>query len=139
MAILHRLRERLFGKHPQRLLLAKELVTSVIDLAKNNYPNEFVALVHGVIGKDIIADYLLYQTYKSSRHSATIHQSYDFPMLAGSIGSVHSHPGGNEPSSADLQFFSKSGIVHIIIGMPYNQETIAVYDNLGRRLRFEVI
>jgi proteasome lid subunit RPN8/RPN11 len=43
------------------------------------------------------------------------------PLDTHMAGSAHSHPNGVlRPSAADLNFFPKSGNVHIIVGPPYD-------------------
>ena len=56
------------------------------------------------------------------------------------VGSVHSHPSGNyNPSSADLQLFSKHGTTHMIIGFPFTPGTWRGYDGAGNPRKLEIV
>jgi len=56
------------------------------------------------------------------------------------IGSVHSHPGyDGSPSDADLHFFSKNGLFHLIIAQPYTLDSISAYNSFGELIDFKVI
>ncbi|HEX7467943.1 MAG TPA: Mov34/MPN/PAD-1 family protein, partial [Methanobacterium sp.] len=62
------------------------------------------------------------------------------PLIDDTVGSVHSHPGYNaSPSDADLYFFSKNGLFHLIIGQPYNESSIYAYDSFGEFLSYKII
>ncbi len=115
------------------------LIYDIIQAAKNNYPNEFVALLGGYIkNKKLIIDSLIYQESYNSRRSVLMRMN--LPLLHGTFGSVHSHPSySNRPSDADLRFFNKRGFVHLIICQPYNFENIEAYSNNGERLNFKII
>lgn len=125
-------------KRVESVVLEREVVESIIGLAKDTYPNEFIAFLDGEIKDGVLrVESLVYQPYWASRNStATI---IDFPIGMRVFGSVHSHPGpSNQPSNADLLFFSKHGAVHMIIKTPYAPEDIAAYDSHGRRISFDV-
>ena len=56
------------------------------------------------------------------------------------VGSVHSHPSTNKnPSNADLNMFSRTGNIHIIVGHPYNDASWVCYDAEGSRKELDVI
>jgi proteasome lid subunit RPN8/RPN11 len=62
------------------------------------------------------------------------------PMVTGTIGSVHSHPGNSAlPSNADYQFFSKNGLVHFIIAEPYTEDSMVAYDIVGQPIEYRII
>ena len=54
-------------------------------------------------------------------------------------GSVHSHPGPSaQPSGADLKTFSKNGLFHMIVCLPYSLETFMAYDKYGQPISYTV-
>ena len=48
------------------------------------------------------------------------------PLDPSIVCSVHSHPGQARPSRADMEFFSKFGKVHLIVGYPFTPGSIWV-------------
>jgi len=54
------------------------------------------------------------------------------------VGTAHSHPSGDlTPSPTDLNRFL--GRVMVIVGFPYREEDVAVYDGRGRRVGLRVV
>jgi proteasome lid subunit RPN8/RPN11 len=120
-----------------RIIVSKELIDNISEMAKQAHPKEFVAFLDGKISdKKLLLDKLTYQEYTSTKNSAmpTFHFS-DKSFY----GSVHSHPGySNKPSSEDRKFFRKTGIIHAIICMPYSAESIIFYNHEGEELIVEI-
>ena len=55
-------------------------------------------------------------------------------------GTAHSHPGySNEPSDADLDFFSNMGGVHFITCQPYDRSSWRAYNSRGEQMDLEII
>jgi proteasome lid subunit RPN8/RPN11 len=121
-----------------RVALDAGVLEDIIEFAKSNYPNEFLAILSGEISQDTLTiNGLLYQHFFASRSSALTR--LNLPMLSGAVGSVHSHPSSStRPSRADLQFFAKTGVVHFIIGAPYREQDMACYDFEGNTRDFSV-
>ena len=119
--------------------MKQDVLENICIFAKQNHPNEFVAIIGGKVReKKLIIDELFYQEFVSSKHSASF--SSFLPNAAHGVGTVHSHPSSNRtPSNADLFFFSKKGGVHFIIGYPYAYDTISCYDVSGNELVFSVV
>ncbi len=117
--------------------ISDAVLQDIIDFAKANHPKEFVAFLSGkIIKKTLEVQGLVYQPYVSDENEAVLWTQ--LPLLSGSVGSVHSHPGNNNrPSNADLKIFSK-GLINISICKPYNRESIAVYDGAGRKLPYGI-
>jgi proteasome lid subunit RPN8/RPN11 len=123
----------------ERVIIDREVIDNIVELAKQTYPKEFIAFLEGKTRKKILRIYgLVYQEYFANP-SYTVYK-FNPPIISGIVGSVHSHPGpSNHPSAADLHSFSKRGMVHMIIRMPYAAENIQAYDKNGNRISFEVI
>ena len=117
-----------------------EIIEEILILAEQSYPNEFVALFEGEIDEEVLKiKKLVFLPGETSNQGATLN-TLMLPPNMKIIGSVHSHPGpNNHPSTADLHFFSKMGLIHMIIAEPYNIEDIATYNSFGERIRCEVI
>jgi len=122
----------------EKVVVKKEVVEDIIGIARQTHPLEFTALLSGSIQKKTLRiTGLVYQQYQASEHSTAMHMN--LPILHNTFGSVHSHPGySNRPSGADLRFFNKHGIFHLIICMPYTQESMQAYDKNGNRVEFDV-
>lgn len=117
-----------------------EVIDEIINIAKESYPNEFMALLEGKVNENILRiTGLIFLPGETSNEGAVM-QVFMQPLSTNSIGSVHSHPGYNaNPSDADLQFFFKKGIFHMIIAEPYNRESIKAYDNYGNLIDFKIV
>ncbi|MDO8661032.1 MAG: Mov34/MPN/PAD-1 family protein [Candidatus Woesearchaeota archaeon] len=118
----------------EKVSITKEALSDIIALAKANHPRESSAFLAGKIsGKILRITHLLFQNFYSDNSSAWIEQR--LPLLSDAVGSVHSHPSGsNSPSRADLEFFAKTGTVHIIVCFPYHLKNIRLYDINGKPL-----
>jgi len=127
--------------------ISRELAENICELAKKAHPKEFIALLRGNIrrikqgdknNKILVLESLVYQTYKSASDVAVILPH--FMTHTDTVGSVHSHPGpSNTPSDADKLFFSKNGMVHLIISRPYRREDIAMYAFDGRKIEYNIM
>ncbi|MBU1321632.1 MAG: Mov34/MPN/PAD-1 family protein [Nanoarchaeota archaeon] len=136
-----------------KIIIDKEVIDNIIELAKQTYPKEFIAFLEGKTENPKFSEYsqkanksrkkvmrvygLAYQEYYANEHSTL--SKINFPITSNIVGSIHSHPGpSNRPSNADLHFFSKRGLVHLIIKTPYRTEDIQGYDVNGNPITFEV-
>lgn len=117
--------------------IEKDVIENIMLLAKENDPKEFLAFLDGKIeNKRLNITGLIYQEYYASESSAA--PIFHFPDKS-FYGSVHSHPGNsNRPSQADRQFFSKIGIINIIICRPYAIENIRFYNHEGEEIDVEI-
>lgn len=118
----------------------REVIEEIMNIAKESYPNEFMALLEGKIeGHVLKITGLIFLPVETSNEGAVM-QVFMQPLTTKSIGSVHSHPGYSaDPSDADLQFFSKKGIFHMIIAEPYTRDGIRAYDSWGNLVDFREI
>ena len=122
----------------EKVVIDKEVIDNIVELANQTLPKEFIAFLEGKIKNKLLHIYgLVYQEYFANP-SYTVYK-FNPPVASNLVGSVHSHPGpSNYPSKADLQSFSKHGMVHLIIKMPYSAENIQAYDLRGNRINFEI-
>jgi len=120
--------------------IERELIEYIMNIAKESYPNEFMALLEGKIeGHVLKVTGLIFLPVETSNEGAVM-QVFMQPITTNSVGSVHSHPGYSaDPSDADLHFFSKKGIFHMIIAEPYSIESIIAYDSFGNAVDFKII
>lgn len=126
--------------HFDEVQIDREVANEIMNIAKESYPNEFMALLEGKIEDKILKiTGLIFLPVDTSNEGAVM-QVFMQPLSTNSIGSVHSHPGPNaSPSDADLHFFSKKGLFHIIIAEPYNLESIKAYDSFGNLVNFKTV
>jgi len=122
----------------EKIIIEREVINAILELAQMTSPKEFVAFLEGRQEKKELRVYgLAYQEYIANEHSTLAR--INFPITSKIVGSVHSHPGPrNTPSRADLQFFSKRGMIHLIISSPYREQDIRGYNANGNKVRFEV-
>lgn len=118
----------------------QEVVDEMLNIARKSYPNEFAALLQGKVEDDVLhIDGLLFLPGETSDKGAVMN-IFMMPLIDEGVGSVHSHPGYNgNPSGADLHFFSKNGLFHLIIAQPYDETSIFAYNSFGDRIHFRVI
>ncbi|MFH1239989.1 MAG: Mov34/MPN/PAD-1 family protein [Candidatus Diapherotrites archaeon] len=113
-------------------------VETIINSARNVYPNEFIALL-GASGTDKVIDELVMVPATYGRNYSSI-KTWLVPFDRSIMGSIHSHPGiRNSPSQGDLRAFAKFGNIHFIISYPYNLESLRVFNVRGNELEFEVV
>lgn len=142
-SLFQRLMSYLLGtdkKLYQEVNIDQEVVDEILQIAHEAYPNEFAALLEGKITDNVLhIDGLLFLPGETSDRGAVMN-IFMRSLVDEGIGSVHSHPGYNgSPSGADLQFFSKNGLFHLIIAQPYNEDSIFAYNSFGQRVDFKLI
>lgn len=117
----------------------QEVLESVIYYSYESFPNEFLALFDGEIKDDILyITGLIFLPCETCSTGAVFHSDMVPPTLK-YWGSVHCHPGPSaQPSGADLQTFSKHGVFHMIVCLPYSLETFRAYDKYGDPMEYTV-
>ena len=117
----------------------REVLDSVIYYSKQSYPNEFLAFFDGKIeNRKLYLTGLIFIPGETGNTGAVIHSEMLPPTLK-YWGSVHSHPGPSaRPSGADLTTFSKYGVFHMIVCLPYSLETFMAYDKYGNIAEYSV-
>jgi len=105
--------------------------------ARSTYPDEFICFhraYDGVIKEMVLVPGSIY----GESHSFI--NDWMSPIDFQKSGSAHSHPGySNEPSDADLNYFSHMGGVHFITCRPYDRRSWKAYDSVGRVTDLELI
>lgn len=117
-----------------------EVLEDIMNIARESHPHEFVALLEGKIKDEVLTiDGLVFLPAEASNEGAVM-QIFMRPLLTTTVGSVHSHPTPNaSPSPADLHFFAKNGLFHIIIGFPYEEYSIGAYNGFGEPADYQVV
>lgn len=117
----------------------REVLDSVIYYSKKAYPREFLAFFDGKIKDKILyITGLIFIPGETCETGAVVHTEL-LPMNAKYWGSVHSHPGPSaRPSDADLKTFSRNGVFHMIVCLPYSLETFKSYDRYGNHMDYTV-
>jgi proteasome lid subunit RPN8/RPN11 len=124
----------------QEIQIDREVVDEIIQIARESHPLEFVAMLEGKAHKGVLKiDGLIFLPGETSNQGAVM-KTFMMPLSTGAVGSVHSHPIPNaSPSTADLYFFAKNGLFHMIIAEPYTEDSIRAYDTFGQEVGFQVI
>lgn len=134
--------DRLFGgrRRPiRRVLLDGEVLDDLLGAAKTSYPKEFGALLEGDLEGDVLEINGFILPLTLSGKDNVLMKIGMLPSTTETIGSIHSHPGPSAlPSSADIHFFQKRGLVHFIMANPYVRSKVRGYDRWGRSLRFSI-
>ena len=116
--------------------IKKTVLQSIMYLSKNNYPNEFGAML--VSDDFIINDIYIIPATKENSNSVVIRTDL-VPMSIKVVGSVHSHPSGfGRPSIADINFFSRK-FINIISYPPFNLNDFKAYNKQGVLINLEII
>lgn len=124
----------------QEILMDREVVEEIIQIARESHPFEFAALLEGKVKKGVLkVNGLVFLPGETSNQGAVM-KTFMMPLTTGTVGSVHSHPiPSGEPSTADLQFFAKNGLFHLIIAYPYTEDSILAYDTFGEIISYKLI
>ncbi len=118
----------------------QEVLDEMLQIAQESYPNEFVAMLQGEVKEDVLHIHGLLFLPGETSDSGAVVNLFMMPLVDESIGSVHSHPGyDGSPSDADLHFFSKNGLFHLIIAEPYTEYSVYAYNSFGEKVDFQTI
>ncbi|MDD1757892.1 MAG: Mov34/MPN/PAD-1 family protein [Methanotrichaceae archaeon] len=110
--------------------IARDTLKFILETSRSSMPMEFAGLLQAE--NEIITDVLILPGTETSRINAMV-RLYMMPNMS-IVGSAHSHPSSNiKPSQQDLQFFSRTGDYHIIVGPPFDEKSWVCYDVLGAR------
>jgi proteasome lid subunit RPN8/RPN11 len=116
--------------------IARETLQFILEVCKSSAPREFAGMLSAKV--DVITEVIVVPGTESSDESAVM-QLFMLPNIH-TVGSVHSHPSGNtRPSDADLELFGRKGLVHIIVGAPYDINSWTCYDKDGNQIKLEVV
>ncbi len=116
--------------------IRKELLQALIEIARENHPHEFFALLTGKKG---VIEEFVYIPFQQGEDYASFNTSL-IPLGMRIYGTVHSHPSSSpRPSHQDLATFSSYGSVHIIIHYPYCSDCWKAYDSAGKEVEVEVV
>ena len=120
--------------------ITKKCLNLILECAKSSFPNEFGGLLRiDKEKKDTIAELVMIPgTISGDAHA--IFRLHMLPIDFSIVGTVHSHPSySNHPSEADIQFFRKTGKIHIIVANPFNIKSWKAYDFNGDEIDLFVI
>ncbi len=116
--------------------IRRDVLRFALEIAKESYPNEFIALLTWKKG---IIEELVFLPFQAGETSAIIRMDM-LPLGYKIYGTIHSHPSPNcSPSPQDIQMFMKYGAVHIIVCYPFTENSWACYDKGGNPISIEVI
>lgn len=127
-------------KRFREILMEREVVEEIVQIARESHPFEFAALLEGKVKEGVLkVDGLVFLPGETSNQGAVM-KTFMMPLTTGTVGSVHSHPiPSGEPSTADLQFFAKNGLFHLIIAYPYTEDSILAYDTFEEIISYRLI
>jgi len=109
----------------------------ILEASRETYPNEFSAALRAEDGI-IVEVVMLPGTLQGE--AAAILQLHMLPANYGAVGTVHSHPSGViRPSEQDLRLFDGFGLVHIIVGEPFANDSWHAFDAFGNPIELEVL
>jgi len=119
------------------ILIKREALEFILGVSREVYPKEFTGLLRG--NDNLIEEVLILPGTIFGEKFATT-PFYMKPIDHSIMGSIHSHPGRNfSPSEADIRFFGRIGVAHLILRKPYKGiQDIAAYDRAGRRIELGV-
>ena len=110
--------------------IKEAVIESILLATKASFPNEFFALLGGEKEQKIIDELVIVPVIQGDKF--VLIKEHLIPFDSRIIGSIHSHPSKNaRPSKADLKQFSRKGLIHLIVGFPYDLNSIKCYDFNG--------
>ena len=114
-----------------------DLIDGINASARSCFPQEFMCVLTAEDG--ILNGFMILPgTVFGDSHSTML--PWMAPHDLSIVGTAHSHPGSsNEPSDADLDFFSNYGGVHIITCVPFDRKSWKVYDTRGTERSLEIV
>jgi proteasome lid subunit RPN8/RPN11 len=113
------------------------LIELMCMIGAEQHPYEFAALLREEDG--IISELILVPGTTSGEDHANVFLDM-MPLGSHLAGSAHSHPNGIiRPSDADLNFFSRTGRFHFIIGYPYEKHNWRCFMTNGTPFDIEVV
>jgi len=124
-----------------KFTISAEVLESCLIGAQESHPNEFLGLLAGSKGKEIIlADRLYLAPLSYSDEGSVSFDEFNMPIAMGVVGTFHSHPTGPAlPSRADLKLFSQKGACHLIASYPYKQADVRCFDSKGKEVAFGIV
>ncbi len=127
-------------KIQRQIVISRSTIDGIISYSKALHPNEAVLILRGkTTTEQVIIEGLIIPPFALSGPYYSGYSDFYLPSDSSYVGSAHSHPGGsNRPSLEDLNrgFY---GAVSIIIAYPYEDRTIAAYDQSGNELEIKII
>ncbi len=120
------------------MLIKRDALEFVLGVSRRIYPREFGCLLRG--DDEAITEALLIPGSVFGENF-TIQRLDMKPLDHSIIGSAHSHPGiCGTPSKADLGFFRKFGVIHLIMTYPYRElGDILAYSRDGERRKLTLL
>ena len=126
-------------KIQKQIIISRGTVDGIISYSKALHPNEAILILQGkTTTEQVIIEGLVIPPFALSGPYYSGYSNFYLPSDSSYVGSAHSHPGGsNRPSLEDLNrgFY---GAVSIIIAHPYEDKTIAAYDENGNELDIKI-
>ena len=123
----------------KQIIISRSATDGIISYSKALHPNEAILILQGKITREqVIIESLVIPPFALSGPYHSGYSNFYLPSDASYVGSAHSHPGAsNRPSLEDLNsgFY---GAVSIIIAHPYDERTIAAYDQNGNKLDIKI-
>lgn len=121
----------------RRWKIDRDCLATILESSRSMHPKEFAGFLRAE--GDVIREVLLLPGMIHGDRHAIFNLSM-LPVDYSIVGTVHSHPSpSNKPSKEDLQMFFKYGKVHIIVAMPYDENSWKAYDWNGKEIEVEVI
>jgi proteasome lid subunit RPN8/RPN11 len=124
----------------QKWKIKRKCLDLILESAKSTFPNEFAAFLRvDKEKKDTIIELIILPgTISGDSHA--IFRLHMLPIDFSIVGTIHSHPSPSyRPSEADLQFFRKTGKVHIIVADPFGYDSWKAFDQIGNEINIEII
>lgn len=114
----------------------RETLHLLLEMGKSSYPNEFIAATSAEKGVINMVYPIAGTTVSNSAASILLDM---IPLGMSIAGTAHSHPSGSiMPSDADLSAFSSIGLVHIIVGEPFDEYSWRAFDRQGNRIKLDI-
>ena len=126
-------------KNEREIKLKKDVLNSILSFCKIKHPNEAILILRGKSKKgDVFIDGLIIPPFAFNAHSSSGFPHYMLPADISYVGTVHSHPSGNEhPSITDLNNFYE--LISLIVRYPYEDKDIFAWDSNGNAVKLTIV
>jgi proteasome lid subunit RPN8/RPN11 len=122
-----------------KLTIKQDILSEMLELAKETHPKEIILLIKGNRTQDTynVTEYA-FPPYGVGGKGFSAFPIRMLPIDFSMIGTAHSHPSGKlKPSIGDHH--NHYGRTMMIMARPYTEKDVAVYSKNGEKIQLKVI
>ncbi len=122
----------------RKVLMKKDVMETLLHLAKSLHPREMIALLRGRVRRDILVEEVLLAPLAMTGEDFSEFPLDALPVDPSIIGTAHSHP-VPDLGMSDEDLGEGFGMLSVVVAYPYRGlEDIAAYSPSGSRMSLRV-